>query len=69
MQTTTLPEIDEADLKAVREFLTSLRDEQRAARTLRTPLGPHGPLSPHGAIPVRNGITRARTRSGSKTTT
>jgi hypothetical protein len=62
MHTTTLPEIDESDLKTVREFLTSFRDEERAARTSRAPLGPQG------AIPVRNGIARARTRGGSKTT-
>jgi hypothetical protein len=61
MQTITLPEIDESDLKAVREFLTSFRDEERAART---PRAMHGP---QGAIPVRNGIARARTRGGSKT--
>ena len=64
MQTTTLPEIDESDLKTVREFLTSLRDEERAARMSRSP----APAGPHGAVPVRNGIARARTRSGSKTT-
>jgi hypothetical protein len=62
MQTTTLPEIDESDLKAVREFLTSFRDEERAAQRTRILAGPHG------AVPVRNGITRARTRNGSKTT-
>jgi hypothetical protein len=62
MQTITLPEIDESDLKAVREFLKSFRDEERAARTSRNPHGPHG------AIPVRNGIARARTRGTSKTT-
>jgi hypothetical protein len=62
MQTTTLPEIDESDLKAVREFLTSFRDEERAAQRLRAP------LCLPGAIPVRNGIARARTRGGSKTT-
>jgi hypothetical protein len=62
MQTTTLPEIAESDLKAVREFLTSFRDEERAARTSRAL------LSPHGDIPVRNGIARARTRGGTKTT-
>jgi hypothetical protein len=65
MQTTTLPEIDESDLKAVREFLTSLRDEERAARMSRTPT----PAGLHGTVPVRNGIARARTRLGSKPTT
>ena len=61
MQTTTLPEIDESDLKAVREFLTSLRDEERAGRAS------HPPLGPRGAVPVRNGIARARRRPGTKT--
>jgi len=61
MQTTTHPEIDESDLKAVREFLTSFRDEERAsART------PHSVLGPGGAVPVRNGIARARMRPGTK---
>jgi hypothetical protein len=60
MQTPTLPEIEESDLKAVRQFLTSLRDEERAARVSRAPLGPQG------VVPVRNGIARARTRSGPK---
>jgi hypothetical protein len=63
MQTTTLPEIDDSDLKTVREFLTSLRDEERAARTSRSSAA----VGPLGAVPVRNGIARARTRSGSKT--
>jgi hypothetical protein len=62
MQTTRLPEIDESDLKAVREFLTSVRDEDRVARMPRIPLGSRG------AVPVRNGIARARTRTGSKPT-
>ena len=63
MQTTTLPEIDESDLKAVREFLTSFRDEERAVVQRA-----RASLSLPGAIPVRNGIARARTRGGSKTT-
>jgi hypothetical protein len=68
MQTTTLPEIDESDLKAVREFLTSLRDEEGATRTPRSPLGPHGRGRGHGhAVPVRNGIARARMRPNTKT--
>jgi hypothetical protein len=69
MQTTTLPEIDESDLKAVREFLTSLRDEEGTARTPRPPLGPHGRGRGQGhvAVPVRNGIARARMRPGTKT--
>jgi hypothetical protein len=69
MQTTTLPEIDESDLKAVREFLTSQRDEEGTARTPHSPLGPHRRSRGQGqvAVPVRNGIARARTRSGNKT--
>ncbi|MBX6313240.1 MAG: hypothetical protein IRY99_10060 [Isosphaeraceae bacterium] len=50
------PEIDPADLKAVRHFLTSLRDEERSNRTPRD-LGPLGP------VPLRRGIARARNRS------
>jgi hypothetical protein len=63
MITTHPPEIAEADLKAVREFLTSFRDEERSARR------PHSPLAPQGDIPVRNGIARARARGGSRSTT
>jgi hypothetical protein len=62
MHTTPVPEIDESELKAVREFLTSFRDEERAARMPRAPLGLQG------TVPVRNGITRARARGGPKTT-
>ena len=59
MQTKPLPEIASSDLKVVRQFLTSLRDEER------------GPRAPHasetrGAVPLRNGIARARTRSAAK---
>jgi hypothetical protein len=61
MQTTPLPEIDETDLKAAREFLTSFRDEERKARAARTPLTANGPVT------VRNGIARARMRSAAKT--
>jgi hypothetical protein len=65
MYPTPLPEIDESDLKAAREFLTSSRDEERSARL------PHIPLNRQGAVPVRNGIARARARArtGSKPTT
>ena len=68
MQTTSLPEIDESDLRAAREFLTSLRDEDRVARTPSSVLGQHRRRPSQGqvAVPVRNGIARARTRSGSK---
>lgn len=59
MQTKPLPEIANADLKAVREFLTSLRDEQRSERLPR--------LNPVKAlVPLRHGIARARTRPASK---
>jgi hypothetical protein len=60
MQTTTLPEIDESDLKAVRDFLTSFRDEERRARTA------HATRDGHGPVAVRNGIARARMRSAAK---
>ena len=66
MQTTTLPVIDESDLKAVREFLTSLRDEERSTRTPHSPRSPHGPRQGQAAVPVRNGIARARMRPGTK---
>jgi hypothetical protein len=54
-----LPEIDATDLKAARRFLTSFRDEERRARM------PHAAETPHGPV-LRNGITRARTRSANK---
>jgi hypothetical protein len=57
MQTTPLPEIEESDLKAARDFLTSFRDEQRRERA------PHVPLELKGAVALRNGIARARMRS------
>jgi hypothetical protein len=57
MHTNTLPEIDESDLKAARQFLTSLRDEERRARPARIP------LEIPGGVTLRNGITRARQRS------
>jgi len=63
MHKMTVPEIDESDLKAVREFLTSFRDEERVARMPRIPLGSRST----GAVPVRNGIARARMRPGAKT--
>jgi hypothetical protein len=56
MQTKPFPEFAETDLKAVRQFLTSLRDEQR---TTRTPAN----FRLDSPIPVRNGITRARSRA------
>jgi hypothetical protein len=56
MHTKPLPEIDNSELKAVREFLTSLREEERVARAApRSLAGPH--------VPLRNGIARARCRT------
>jgi hypothetical protein len=51
-----LPEIDPSDLKAVRRFLTSYRDEERRQRT----------LNPLGGPALRQGIARARLRSAAK---
>jgi hypothetical protein len=59
MQTKPLPEIADSDLKAVRHFLTSLHDEPREARELR-------PDPIKGAVPLRIGITRVRTRSAAR---
>ncbi|MDR3637683.1 MAG: hypothetical protein P4L84_28005 [Isosphaeraceae bacterium] len=56
MQTNTLPEIDDSDLKAARQFLTSLRDEERRERSSRIP------LDTTAGVTLRNGITRARHR-------
>jgi hypothetical protein len=71
MQTKPLPEIEESDLRAAREFLTSFRDEERATRTPFSPLGSVRPARGRGqnqlAVPVRNGISRARTRPGAGT--
>ena len=54
---TKLPEINASELKAVRDFLTGTTDEVRIPRTTRP--------SQHvrAAVPVHNGIIRARTRS------
>jgi hypothetical protein len=60
MQTHPQPEIDASDLKAVRQFLTSLRDEEREARA------PRIPPDPKGTVTLRNGIARARLRSVAK---
>jgi hypothetical protein len=58
MQTKT-PEIASSDLKAVRQFLTSLREDGQEGRA------PH--VSPaRGVVPLRNGISRARMRSVAK---
>jgi hypothetical protein len=56
MHTNSLPEIDESDLKAVRQFLTSLRDEERQERLPRI-------IPSKGHVPLRNGIARARSRA------
>jgi hypothetical protein len=54
-----LPEIEPADVKAVRQFLTSLRAEERQASMPRLNPTP-------GGVPLRNGIARARNRSATK---
>lgn len=56
MQTKPLPEIDSSELKSVRQFLTSLRDEERQTKS------PRPPGEPKGSVMLRTGITRARTR-------
>jgi hypothetical protein len=61
MQTKPIPEIEESDLKAARDFLTSFRKEERQERLAQRPLDPQGPVT------VRNGIARARHRSAVKT--
>ena len=55
---TKLPEINATELKAVRDFLIGLTDE------VRIPVKPARP-SHQGrpAVPVSNGISRARMRS------
>jgi hypothetical protein len=59
MQTKPVMEFDASEVKAVREFLTSLRDEQRSPRGGSIPLL-------RGDVPVRNGIARARMRSSAR---
>jgi hypothetical protein len=55
---TKLPEINANELKAVRDFLTGTTDE------VRIPIKPSRP-APHvrAAVPVSNGISRARIRA------
>jgi hypothetical protein len=55
---TKLPEINASELKAVRDFLTGATDE------VRIPIKPQrqDPRA-RAAVPVSNGITRARSRS------
>ncbi len=60
MQLTPYPEIDEAALKAVRQFLTSVRDEEHKARA------PRIVQDAKGMVTLRLGIARARQRSGAK---
>jgi hypothetical protein len=55
MQTTTLPVIAEADLKAARDFLFADRDEPRPARRQRS--------TPRNDVAFRHGIARARIRA------
>ena len=54
---TKLPEINASELKAVRDFLTGTTDEVRIPRTTRPA------QHVRAAVPVHNGIIRARTRS------
>jgi hypothetical protein len=55
---TKLPEINASELKAVRDFLTGATDE------VRIPVKPSRPAAHvRPAVPVSNGITRARMRS------
>lgn len=56
------PEIDASELKAVRDFLTSFRDESAPERKPR----PFARQGERKAPAVSNGITRARFRSASK---
>jgi hypothetical protein len=59
MHTKPLPEIAPSDLQAVRDFLTSTRDEQAATRTPKV-------TPPRSLVTVRLGIPRARMRSAAK---
>lgn len=61
MQSKPFPEIDKSDLKAAREFLTSILEDERRERAPR----PH--REPHGPVTVSLGISRARNRSLAKT--
>lgn len=55
---TNAPEINASELKAVRDFLIGLTDE------VRIPIKPSRPNHHvRAAVPVHNGITRARLRS------
>ncbi len=61
MQTKPMPEIEASDLKAARDYLTSIREEQRKDHPTRIP------LEATGHVKLRNGISRARMRSAAKT--
>jgi hypothetical protein len=61
MQTKPLPVIEASDLKAARDFLTSLREDERNANIARDP------RDAQGSVTLRNGIARARLRSAPKT--
>jgi hypothetical protein len=55
---TNLPEINATELKAVRDFLVGITDE------VRIPIKPERPSQrTRAAVPVHNGIVRARLRS------
>jgi hypothetical protein len=56
MHTTPQPEVPNSELKAVKAFLTSARDAERANR----------PAPKDGGVPLRHGIARARQRALSK---
>ena len=56
---TNLPEINASELQAVRDFLVGITDE------VRIPIKPARPSQrARAAVPVHNGIVRARLRSG-----
>jgi hypothetical protein len=55
MQTTSSPEISEADLQAARELLFADRDDPRPARRPRR--------APRNDVAFRHGIARARIRA------
>lgn len=62
MHAKPLPEIQPADLDAVRRFLTADRDEDRPARIPASSPSHRNP-GPKLAPVIRNGITRARSRA------
>ena len=63
------PEIDPSELKAVRDFLTSIRQGDESAAGSRPAARPFARPGPSRKAPaVSNGITRARFRSAPKAT-